>query len=233
MSSLNQNQVTDAETADSRWKGLYKVGGAAALLILVFIVLQSIVFIASPPPTTVDGWFTLFQNNRLIGLIDHDLLYVADNALMILVYLALYAALRRTSESLMAMATALGLVAIVAYFASNTAFSMLSLSDQYAVAITDAQRAMFLAAGQAMLAIYNGTAFKVSYVLGSIAPVIISVVMLRSHIFSKTTAVMGILANVIAIGLFVPRIGAFLSLFSLVFLAIWFILIARRLFQLR
>ena len=48
----------------------------------------------------------------------------------------------------------------------------------------------------------------------------------------KSTAYMGILANVIALGLYVPKIGVYISIFSVVFLWIWYILIARRLFQL-
>lgn len=226
------NQVIDAENADSRWKGLYKVGGVAALIIVVLIPIQAIVFIAWPPPSTVIGYFTLFQNNKLLGLLDLDLLLIVDQALAIPILLALYIALRRASESFMAIATTLALVGIAAYFASNTAFNMLSLSDQYAAATTDAQRAMFLAAGQAMLAIYNGTAFHMSYIIGSVAIIIISAVMLRSNIFSKVTAYAGILAGVIGFGLYVPTIGIFISLFSVVGLWIWYILIARRLFQL-
>jgi hypothetical protein len=220
------------ETADSRWKGLFTVGGAAALITAVFIPIQIIVIIASPPPSTVIDYFTLFQHNRILGLLDLDLLLIADTALFIPILLALYVALRRASESLMAIATALGFVGIAAYFASNTAFNMLSLSDQYAAATTEAQRSILLAAGQAMLAIYQGTAFHMNYVLGSLALLIISVVMLRSNIFSKVTAYVGILANVLVFGLYVPTIGISLSIISVVFLEIWWILIARRLFQL-
>lgn len=53
-------------------------------------------------------------------------------------------------------------------------------------------------------------------------------------IFSgKATTDVGIVANVLVFGLLVPMIGLILSLVSVVFLAIWYILIARRLFQLR
>jgi len=222
-----------AETADSAWKSLYRVGGTAALIIVVLYAIQIIVFVAwGPPPSTVIGWFTLFQNNRLLGLLDLDLLSLADYALMGLMFLALYAALRRASESFMAIATTLAFVGIAVYYASNTAFSMLSLSDQYAAATTDAQRSMLLAAGQAMLAIYQGTAFYMSYVLVSVAPLIISVVMLRSNIFSKVTAYVGILANVLGLAYFLPAVGVLLSLISVVGFAIWYILIARRLLQL-
>ena len=232
-SSSQMNQVTDAETADSGWKGLYKVGGVAALTTLVLIPIQIIIFIAWPPPSTVIGFFTLFQNNWLLGLLNLDLLYMLTTALMGLVILALYAALRRASQSYMAIALTLGLVGTAVYFASNTAFNMLSLSDQYAAATTDAQRSMFLAAGQAMLAIYQGTAFDVYYVLSAVALLIISAVMLRSNIFSKVTAYVGILMGVLML---VPStagtIGLYLALISLVPTAIWLILITRRLFRL-
>jgi hypothetical protein len=56
--------------------------------------------------------------------------------------------------------------------------------------------------------------------------------MLRSSIFSKVTAYAGILASVIGLAFFVPAIGIFLLLISAVVFQIWFILIARRLYQL-
>jgi hypothetical protein len=75
---------------------------------------------------------------------------------------------------------------------------------------------------------WNGTAFDVYYVLGSVAPIIICAVMLRSQTFSKLTAYLGIIANVIALGLFVPKIGPFISVGSVVILEAWFILIGLR-----
>jgi hypothetical protein len=115
---------------------------------------------------------------------------------------------------------------------------MLTLSDQYATAGTDAQRSMFLAAGQALLAMYQGSPFFVSFVLQSVAALIISFVMLQSNIFSKATAYVGILGSATAILIgppwpfFEPAIGALLSLISVVVFAIWYILVARSLFQL-
>lgn len=226
------NQLTDAETGDSDWNWLYKIAGAVAVLSAVFLPLQIIVFFISPPPSTVLGWFTLFQNNRLFGLLDMDLLMIVDNALLIPIVLALQVALRRESESVMAIATTIWLVAIATYFASNPAINLLSLSDQYATAATEAQRAMFLAAGQAMLTMWTGTAFQIFYILGSLAPILVSVVMLRSNLFGKVIAYMGILANVIALGIYVPTIGVYIAIFSVLFLEVWYILIGRRLLQL-
>jgi hypothetical protein len=224
---------SSVETADSVWKSLYKVAGTAALITAVFVPIQIAVFVAYPPPSTVIGWYTLFQNNRFLGLLDMDLLLVVDQVLMCLILLALYAAIRRASQSFMAIALTAGLVGIASYFASSTAFNMLSLSDQYAAATSDAQRSIFLAAGQTMVVIWTGTAFDVGYVLEGVALLIIAVVMLRSTLFSKLTAYVGILLGVMS--LLPPTagtIGLVFSLGSLVPLEIWYILIARRLFQL-
>jgi hypothetical protein len=223
---------TYAEIADSDWNWLYKIGGVAALLSVVFFPIQIAVYLISPPPDTVIGWFGLFQTNKLVGLLDLDLLLIVDQVLAILILLALYIVLRRVNESFMAIGVTLGLVAAVLFVASNPAFEMLTLSNQYAAAETEAQRTVLLAAGQTMLATWQGSAFQVSYFVGSIALIIISAVMLRSKIFSKTTAYLGILANVIALGLYVPEIGVFISIFSVVFLWMWYLLVARRLFQL-
>jgi hypothetical protein len=226
------NQVTNVEPTDSSWKSLHKVGSAAALIMALFIPIQIVVFIVWPPPGTVIGWFTLFQNNRLIGLLDMDLLLIIDQVLLGLILLALYVSLKRASPSFMTIALALGLIGIATYFASTSAFEILSLSNQYAAATSEVERSMFLAAGQVMLASWQGTAFDVAYVLEGVALLIIGVVMLRSTIFGKVTARVGILLGVMSL---VPptagTIGLIFALGSLVPLEIWDILIARRLFQ--
>ena len=83
-----------------------------------------------------------------------------------------------------------------------------------------------------MVAIFHGTAFQVSYILGSITGFLIAAVMLRSGIFSKTTAYLRIGSSVFDFGIFIPGIGLFISLLSVVFLLVFNIMVARRLLQL-
>ena len=216
---------------DSRWQWLYRLGGIAALLTAIFIPAQVVIFMAWPPPTTAQGYYTVFQNNPVIGLLNLDLLLIIDQVLGVVILMALYIALRRTSETAMAIALVVGIVVAATYFASNPAFNMLTLSHQYAAAVTDVQRALYLAAGESMLAIYNGTAFHVSYILGALVGTVIGVVMWRSEVFSRATASMAILANVISLGLYVPVVGLYISIFSVLFLEIFYILVARRVWQ--
>jgi hypothetical protein len=225
-----------AETSDTRWKGLYVIGGAAALITAVLIPIQIVVFVAWPPPLegTASEWFALLQDNRLLGLLHLDLLLVVEEILLVPILLAFFVALRRASESVMVLATMFWLVGLTLFIASNPAFEMLALSEGYAAATTDAQRYTFLAAGQAMLAGYidQGTAFNVGYVLSSVAGVMIAFAMLRSSVFSKATAYLGMAGNLLGMGLYMPTIGVFLAVLSVVVLWGWYILIARRFFQL-
>src|SRR5689334_9223484 len=138
---MNQTTVSGAEGA--RWKGLYKAGGVAALIIAVLLVGELVVYAVYPRPNTALDHFNLFRDNWLVGLLTLDLLGMISYLLFIPTILALYVALRRTSEAVMAIATAIFFVGIADFFATNTAFSVLDLSDQYAAAKTDAERAMF------------------------------------------------------------------------------------------
>jgi hypothetical protein len=231
VSFSNDNNNTSKSTY--AWETLHRVGGMAALAVLVLIPVQMVVFFLWPLPSSVIGWFTLFHDNALVGLLDMDLLLIVDYLLLIGVFSALWASLRRVNESLMAIALILQLVATATYLASTVAFEMLTLSNQYATATTEVERSIFLAAGQAMLATWQGTAFDVSYVLSAIAILIVSAVMLRSHhLFSKTTGYAGLSAGVLAL---VPptagTVGLILSLVSLVPMVIWLALIARRLLR--
>ena len=102
----------------------------------------------------------------MAGLVNLDLLLVVDNVLLVVIALALYVALRPTSPSVTTMATGLWLLAIAMFIAANPAVEMLALSDQFAAATSEAQRSAVVAAGQALLAGWEGTAFHVGYVLG-------------------------------------------------------------------
>jgi len=134
------------------------------------------------------------------------------------------------------MTTALvtGLIGIVLNLVSREAiFSMLALSNQYAAATSEAQKAVLTAAGQTLLTIYNGTAFNISYVLGGIVFLLFSLAMLRNNVFSKLTAYIGIGTGIIML---VPptigTIGIIIALISLVPTIVWLILVARTLFKL-
>lgn len=237
------------------WKNLYKIGGVAALLAtFVFrrnlaaelALLASLGVIRGVPVQPLNSavdWLNLFQENRLVGLTLMNFFDLVEYALLGLVILALYGALRQAHRSAMLVATACGLMGITVYFASNQAFAMLALSQRYAAATSDWQRSTYLAAGEALLAInspdslYQGTGTYVSLFLVLLAGLIVSIVMWKSAVFSRPTALVGMLANGIGLCYFitlilVPAIYWIPHPISAPFRVIWYFLIALRLFRL-
>jgi len=238
-------EVQDVGTMESGWRGLCKLGGAAAFIAAILFrrnmaeeyLLGRLLGIFSSGPRGLPGsaleCFTVFHTHRLIGLTLLNLFDMANYALVALIFLGLYAALRRVSRGLMTLAAALALMGTAIYLASNQAFAMLALSDRYWSAATDTQRTMLLAAGEALLAIQNtaatyGSGIYISYFLVNVAGLIAATVMLRSAAFGRTTAYMGILANVLGLGYYItdsfaPALNAIPISASAPFLLIWYL----------
>lgn len=221
---------------DVSWNALYRVAGAAALITAVLLPVQIATFIIWTPPIdgTVAEWFTYFDDSPVVAMLNFDLLLIVEMVLLVPIVLALYLLLRKGSQSLMLIGTALWLMSAVLYIAGNTAFEMLSLSSGYAGAVSDAERAIYLAAGQAMLAswIDGGSAWTMGYVLGSVAGILVGVGMLRAVVFSRWAAYAIIAASLMGLAIFIPVIGIPLSLGSVVVIIAWYALVGWRLLQL-
>jgi hypothetical protein len=217
------------------------VGGVAALTVAFLTVVEVIAFAIFPQPSTVRGWFDLFQANPVVGVVDFWGLEVPMYVMFALVFLGLYVVLKEGHESGMAIALTLALVGIAVFFATNNPFSMLSLSNRFAAATTDAQRYALLAAGEAVLVNTNQRAiggFNIGLLLVSVAGLMVSSTMLTARSFRTSTAYVGILAfglsladyarqaltSSVAIALLVILSGAIL-------LVVWFVLVGRRLWQ--
>jgi hypothetical protein len=242
------NQVSDTEIADSHWKSLYKIGGAIALIVVLVALLEVIITFfpgggrTDPGSVTVIDWFTLFQNNWFLGLRNLGLLNIIITTLGIPIFFALFSAHRRVNITYAALAMVIAFIGVAVFLATNRAFSMLDLSSQYAAATSDVQRAMLAAAGQAMLSVGQSHApgTFLGFFLSEVASMIISIVMLQGKVFSKVTAYLGILGFGLLLvfevcSSFVPALFNVAMLFAMsggLLSMVWYILIARRFFQL-
>jgi hypothetical protein len=236
------NQVSDKEKMASYLESLYRIGGVSALiaaglaLIQIVIEIIGVGFMHIEVPTTIMGWFLLLQSHMLFGLTALTMFQIPAFILCIPVFLALYTALKQTKEVYVMIVIALALLGITIYIASNTVFSMLSLSGQYKAATTDAQRSGLLAAGQAMLAIYQGIGVNIGLFLFLVAIMMISGVMLWGNIFDRVTAYAGILSGAVSLLYYISSAFTSNAIFILeaagVFFVVWVILVGRRLLQL-
>lgn len=231
----------NASHTEPTFEELYTFGWVAAMLIALLLIGEFVVYASIPNPDTVSAHFELFIAAPLAGLLLFDLLGMVAYVLFIPLILALYAALRRDSLAIISTATVLFFVGIAAFFATNTGFPMLALSQEYAMAGTEAEREMLLAAGRAMIAMFDDNAFLVSYFLVSGSWTLMGAAMLRSRVFGRFAALMGLLAGLagmVAVVLeHLPALGALSIAIAIYFLAIvflftWVLLLGRRLYRL-
>lgn len=219
--------------ASSPWRTLYWIGGLAALLTVVLGLAEVAIEMNSSAlaggPASASDWFALLQRDRVLGLALLEIFEVALLPLGGLMFLALYVALRRAGESLMAIALACEFLSVALFLSSNVALAMLALSDQYPAA-TQAQQATLLASAQVLLASWQGTGHFLTFSLGSIAGVLASLVMLRSPGFGRLIGWVGILGNVL--GLPGPALGFLLWTVNGLLVLLWSILVGIRLLQL-
>ena len=236
------------------WKIIYIAGGVATLLVvLIFRRYWSAELIAfngfgifeipDPLPGNALAWFALLQKDPFVGLSLLNLFDLINFALVGLIFVALYAALKNVNKSLMLMTITTGLVGVAVYLSSNQALEMFFLSQQYAEVTTEAQRSILLTAGDVLLvtnhpeAPYQATGIHLGLILVLIAGLLISIVMWQSDIFGKVVAVCGILANGFALLLFftlvfAPAISWIPPTIAAPFRMIWYVLIAIKLFKL-
>lgn len=232
------------ENTKTEWKSLYRAGAIAALLaavlfrrnigaeISLFTGMDSI-------PQSVADWFSLLQTNPFVGLSFLAVFDLVNYFLVGLVFLALAVRLWSMNKSLTTMALASGLVGIAVSFASNISFSMMSLSQQYAIATGETQRASLLVAGQALLAssgamaYFPGTGMYMSYLLIALAGVLFAFQLLPTH---RTAAFFGLLAGCCDLAYCLtfalsPDLQVLFMASGGAFWMIWHLLIARILFQ--
>ncbi|MHB9056858.1 MAG: DUF4386 domain-containing protein [Paludibacteraceae bacterium] len=231
------DKMIPLETNEGHWKSLYKIAGIAAIAIALLLLGEVYVYSIIPNPSTTIGYMELFLKNPLFGLLHFDLLGMISYLLFIPFTLSLYRVLKEKNESVTLIATVLFFVGIVVFFSTNTTFPMLSLSKQYALAGTDTERAMLLASFQTMVTLFKIQAFMLSYIIVSIAWLMIGFVMLQSKNFNKFTSIMGILTG--ASGIIAELVentarallGVAIAFYfaAIVFLFIWVLLTGRKL----
>ena len=224
--------------AESDWKNLYRIGSIAPLITIVFYVSEFLFISWEKYPTSTEDWFSLFQRSKLLGLFYLNALDIFSIALLGVMFLALYIALRRTNESLMAVSVFFALLGVGVFVVPRVAMlSMISLSDRYSMAGTEAERVRLLAAGETLGALGTPTPQTIGFLFMAIGVLILSVVMLQTKNFSKITAWFGFLASVLTFVddvsvIITPELATTLMIVSGVFWISWWLMISQGLSRL-
>lgn len=202
---------------------LFRVAWYLALTMLILIPIQIIIYVVAPPPDTVKGFFELYQQNPFLGLLSLDFLYLFNNIIIVVIYLALSVILYQEKPSVVLLALILGIIGVACYYPSNPAFEMLTLSNQYFHAQPEHQ-IIYLAAGEALMAGYTGTTFDVYYVLSALCLLLFAYALLKSPKFKKSVGLWGLASGCFMI---IPSSAGVLGMiFSLLSLIPWVVFLA-------
>jgi hypothetical protein len=222
--------VDQKESPDPRWRDLYRLGFLSNIAMVGMIVLAIAIFFVfgfMPGFASIETIFAVLQRNRLEGLMSIELQMILAQVIFIPQALALYVALKRTNESYALLALVLDLLGVVLLFSARPVVEMSALSDRYAAAANDVARSQYLAAGEALNALFNGTGWMIASIFQALGGTISSLLMFRSRFFGKATAWTGLVVSVAALWMPIPVIGPLLGLIGTIGGVAWFILLAR------
>jgi Domain of unknown function (DUF4386) len=224
------------DTPDPSWRGLYWAGSVAAVLYVILIVAPLVLLIIVPPPPSSGGAATLLYiaSHKAVYLIEL-VSFVGLSVPAIVVFMALYEALKHLNKSYAAIGAIIAIASEVIALALNDSPPSLNgglvyLSDQYMTATTAAQHVALATAAESLIAVTNAVAS--CGILTALGILILSLVMLKG-VFNKGVAYLGIITGVL--GIFSEALRPFLSApFILygVLLPTWFLAVGWKLYRL-
>jgi hypothetical protein len=192
------------------------------------------------PPETIEQTFSILQDDKLSGLLRLDIMTVFVMPLYYLLFYSLFVALKNTDHTVSTISMILAFAGVTLFLATPSVFSYLYLSDKFAIATYDFQKNQLLAAGESILAsdMWHGTGARIGGLLLQTGALLISILMLRSNVFNKSTAITGIATHGldlthILIGFFAPALGNIIMFIAGPLYLIWFPMVGLRLYKLR
>ena len=227
--------ATSTEPVIAEWKPLIRAGGISMLTVGAML-LFALVLLPDLAPSLSSSEVALTSLSTDLPAKVFLWILVPVDLLLVPAFLALYLALRETNRSAMLVAISILGMSLVFDFGTigSQGLYLLSLSQSYAAATSDAQRASYVPAANYALAAFN-TGFPIySTLVPAIGFLIASLVMLKG-IFRKPVAylgiVTGVLGTVAGFGDLVPPLAILAFVFPVLF-AIWFLLVGSRLYSL-
>lgn len=223
----------------SDWNSFYKLSSVATMLMMVFFLFDVIIWISlGPYPSSSEGWFSLLQENRLVGLSLLSFPTLLGIILYYLTFLSLYNILKQVNIAYAAFAVIIAFVGLTILLVTSMAYPMVYLNDQYMHATTEARKIFLITSGETKISTaLIGCNMGGFFVEG--AAVIFSLLMLKSKVFGKKTAYLGVFGHgldfirIIMILAFVPEnIVAILLMIGGLPQFIWLVIVGIKFFHL-
>jgi hypothetical protein len=218
-------------SGDPSWKGVYRVGGLslfAAGLVLFLFFLALLVSQTSPTLTP-----EMVLDNPVPPVSLYALAAFGELLLMPGV-LGLYYALQNVKKAPMLMATALGLVAVIAFLLSRSQIiALLPISGSYQASTSEPMRAAYLVSAEHAIELGNVFA-EMALTFLAVSSIIIGWVMLQGVIGKRVSCLVitaGTLTLLGTMGVLLEPL-TILTVFGLILGAVWQIIVGVKLYKL-
>jgi hypothetical protein len=221
---------------DPRWKGLYKIAGVAAViseLVILLGIITYFIYPYTPGKDTTESILQLLQTDPLGGLISLDIFLIHRQPVQRgRFFWSCMSPFGRWMNLLRWLRWSVGLIGAALLIPARPILELFHLSNAYSGAVTESEKSQILAAGTTLLAQFDGIGWYMNTLLGGLSLLASSFLMLRSDLFSKATAYVGIATNLVLCMFVVPSISIFMLFLCLPGYMTWYFLLARRFFQL-
>jgi hypothetical protein len=233
--------------APDRWRLLYRVGGIVAFVALGLMVLDIVLtmlpgWTPASVPTSTSAWLTQLADDPLLGMRNLDLLNVIASVVVLPLYIAIFAAVRRTEPGLALVGLAIVALGTAVFAASNAALPMLELGRRFSATLVPAERSALVAAADALLArgAHGSYGAFPGFALSEIGTLVTGIALARSRAFGAATAWVGILGVTVLLGYttaytFISPTSSLVLLAAMpggLLMIAWYVLVGRRLITL-
>lgn len=181
---------------ETRSKWIYKVGGFSLIIVGVsYLIGAMLSLIIGPAPSGAIEYMDALAAHKMLSITNFAFFTLAD-IFLIPASMASYYALKGVNKKAMTIACALMIIFAVFDTAITelTSFELVSLTQNFAVATSEAQRSAIMVTANSLLSTLP-VITMCSFVVSSVGLLIMALMMLKGN-FSKRSALPGLVAGI-------------------------------------
>ena len=186
------------KTKEQQWKIFYKIGGISVFLALLTMLTE--IFLTALPDgapelRSIADLYEMYNRNWFMAMRYMGLINIVGICFLIPVFFALFGLHQEKMPVFSGFALLLIVLSYAIFFADNASFAFLELAKKYSIA-DETEKIALISAGEALFA--KGASHTPGtfpgFIIGQIATICFSVIILKSLLLKKIVGIIGIIA---------------------------------------
>jgi len=186
------------KTKEQQWKIFYKIGGISVFLALLTMLTE--IFLTALPDgapelRSIADLYEMYNRNWFMAMRYMGLINIVGICFLIPFFFALFGLHQEKMPVFSGFALLLIILSYAIFFADNASFAFLELAKKYSIA-DETEKIALISAGEALFA--KGASHTPGtfpgFIIGQIATICFSVIILKSLLLKKIVGIIGIIA---------------------------------------